>query len=565
MGLSTSTIATNPGMVTRTELIGKFRQDLVRNDKLRIFLTVDKDKQWITEHEFAEYLRLLSKVNPRILKLLYSATSILGGFPFLAKSEQLSRPELWIACQIHCGDHGLFDLQEYAKLVFQSFALASNLTDDIKQSLEKTIQEPNEKNAPECIESDEKDVSAIISRERGESTYKLPENARWESYLEPLEKQVMRASDMLLLTTLFLIVSANEPLDKLNAQVWNTYEQYAMLLVRYVDVQINAKNINDCWINQDQFISLQHFFGLVLKKLFKPLILKVQAKADSVIDCTIRHALTEETTLVNNSSFAYMSHALSGIIDVNYDNMIKLYCGAESGFSIRSLEMKIFKWRAPTIFIIEGKRISEKAQKSNKRYINFAERFPYKLSTKDWQKNGETICYAVVMRSPWTVSNKSNFGDSATTIVSLSPRFDVYKAKRSANVYFNTLGMGIGFGNDQPVIKNSVKKYIAGGVSLTLDSTLEFGVFRHLLGSNSFFETSNILHEDFEDRLIITDVEVWGVGTSKELQEQKRQWAWEKKVAEERQSVNIRNMGEERAFLEMAGVIGNHGSNGGSV
>lgn len=558
MGSATSTEASRPSMVSRSELTGKFRQDLIRNDRLRVFLKVDKDKHFITEQEFAEYLNLLSDANPMIIQLLYHATSILGGFPFLEKSGTLLRPELWIACQIHCGNHGLFDLQTYAKLVFQSFALADS--NDENEHPEKEKDSGKELSTSETTAT----VSPVESEER---VYKLPENARWEGYLEKMENLTMKASDLLLLITLFLIVSANEELDMLTPELWKIYEQYAMLLIRYVDVQIQPKNIKSMIITQDQFVSLQHFFGLVLKKLFSPLILRVQAKADSDIDIsdyTILSALTEETTLVNGPSFAYMSNALSGVIDINYDNMIKLYCGAEFGFSIRSLEMKIFKWRAPTIFIVEGKRISEKTQKTNRRYGDFVEHFPYKLPMKEWQKSGETVRYAVVVRSPWTISNKNNFGDTSTTIVSLAPRFDVYRAKRAANVYFNTLGMGIGFGNDQPVIRNTVRKYIPGDVSLTLDSTLEFGVFRHLAGSNSYFETSLSLHEDFEDRFIITDVEVWGVGTSKELQEQKRQWEWEKKVAEQRQSVNVRTMGEDRAFLEMAGIIGNHG-NGGSV
>lgn len=38
-----------------------------------------------------------------------------------------------------------------------------------------------------------------------------------------------------------------------------------------------------------------------------------------------------------------------------------------------------------------------------------------------------------------------------------------------------------------------------------------------------------------------------------------------RKQAEARQNVNIRNLGEERAFLEMAGLVGNHGAAGGSM
>ena len=84
---------------------------------------------------------------------------------------------------------------------------------------------------------------------------------------------------------------------------------------------------------------------------------------------------------------------------------------------------------------------------------------------------------------------------------------------------------------------------------------------RQVLGSPRLLQGSS---QDYEDRFLITDLEVWGVGSSKELEEQKKQWDWEKKQAEARQSVNLRSMGEDRALLEMVGLVGNHGS-GGSV
>ena len=110
-------------------------------------------------------------------------------------------------------------------------------------------------------------------------------------------------------------------------------------------------------------------------------------------------------------------------------------------------------------------------------------------------------------------------------------------------------------------------------VSLTIEANLEFAVFRHLVNLSSsndkFFhnsQQSHISHEDYEDRFTISTIEVWGLLVSgKELEEQKKQWEWEEKQAEARQNVNIRNLGEERAFLEMAGLVGNHGAAGGSM
>ncbi|KAM9923335.1 hypothetical protein OXX80_011582 [Metschnikowia pulcherrima] len=131
--------------------------------------------------------------------------------------------------------------------------------------------------------------------------------------------------------------------------------------------------------------------------------------------------------------------------------------------------------------------------------------------------------------------------------------------------------MGIGFGNEQPVNKNNTRRHLPGSVSLTIEANLEFGIFRHIVnaGANTprFFETSSqdtVRDQDYEDRFMITDLEVWGVGSTKELDEQRKQWEWEEKQAQARQGVNLRNLGEERAFLEMAGLVGNQGS-GGSV
>lgn len=111
-----------------------------------------------------------------------------------------------------------------------------------------------------------------------------------------------------------------------------------------------------------------------------------------------------------------------------------------------------------------------------------------------------------------------------------------------------------------------------GDISLTIEANLEFAIFRHISSPNSngasFFQKSKqneISVQDFEDRFMISDLEVWGIGSTKELEEQRKQWAWEEKQAEARQSVNLRGLGEERAFLEMVGLVGNHSANGGSM
>lgn len=98
---------------------------------------------------------------------------------------------------------------------------------------------------------------------------------------------------------------------------------------------------------------------------------------------------------------------------------------------------------------------------------------------------------------------------------------------------------------------------------MTLDDALEFGVFRHVGRGGSYRPTNgNRETDEWEDRFDISEVEVWGSGGDEDLEEQRKKWEWEEREALYRQRVNLKNMGEERAFLEMAGLIGNHGSGG---
>lgn len=216
---------------------------------------------------------------------------------------------------------------------------------------------------------------------------------------------------------------------------------------------------------------------------------------------------------------------------------------------------------------------------SNKRYLQFDLEFPRffrstEAKNKPWQADGDRITYAVYVNEPWRHLNKSNFGDSQTAIACLSPHFDIFASTPGSVtggklVYFNNLGMGLGVGNDQPVLKNHVRKYLPGNILLTIEANLEFSVFRHIISASSisprYFQAGKLdLYglEDYEDRFLITDLEVWGVGSTKELDEQRKQWEWEEKQAQARQGVNLRSLGEDRAFLEMAGLVGDHGQGG---
>ncbi|GMF06852.1 unnamed protein product [[Candida] boidinii] len=98
---------------------------------------------------------------------------------------------------------------------------------------------------------------------------------------------------------------------------------------------------------------------------------------------------------------------------------------------------------------------------------------------------------------------------------------------------------------------------------------MEFCVFRHLgLGGSYEPGSIHLSHSDipeYEDRFAITDLEVWGCGTDKELAEQAKNWEWEHREAQARQKLNMMNWEDGKALLEMAGLVGRSGDSGGSV
>ena len=288
--------------------------------------------------------------------------------------------------------------------------------------------------------------------------------------------------------------------------------------------------------------------------------------------------IDHETMPMNNSKL--MSEPLLAQLatvlpkELFLSKLQKLYVGRESGFSMRSLQSKCFNWEAPSILLVSGMLISDDlqyAKEKNPRYGKFLEQYP-KLKEEQQHLDAchsqrKKATFAVYIDDPWRVTNKEFFGSMNSMIIQLAPRQDVFHASKPNMIYFNTVGGGIGFGNKQPLISNAHKKYIPGNVSLTIDSTLEFAVFRHI-GYGGAFKPSALLtkrgkeDESFEIKFIIQDVEVWGCGGEKELQEQIKKLEWEEAEAKRRQHINLKSLGEDRALLEMAGLVGQSQSGG---
>ncbi|CAK7901797.1 restriction of telomere capping protein 5 [[Candida] anglica] len=544
------------------------------------------------------------------LKLLFKSFRIFGKFPFIQDSISITEQPLTTnglinSIYFHSGRYSsTIPNYDYLKLIFISLVIASK-----EDNVESTEKNPSQKPfVSETLLDDEEQYVVEVGKES-------PNLVNWQSFncikrFDDLDVQSLKLPSETLVTiiTLFLILSVIDRKNYtesicLELPNWSQYEVYAKSLVKFIDLNLSSS------ISFDQFkLGIMNGFPNFLENGFKMLFTRLliggevtsktpkatsqqeeeeRGEVDQKKNINNKHLKKFpkfiESRLINKSSLSLFNaiFEISGI-QITKQNLIKLYSGSEAGFSIRSLESKIFKWQAPTIFLVSGKRLKNKTLTSNKRYQQFSEEYPrffrnLKDSKRDWQLDNDQITYAVIINQPWKSSNKNNFGDEKCTIVSISPRYDIYTSVPSSihmgrSIYFNNLGLGLGFGNDQPINKNGIKKYLPGDTSLTIEANLEFATFRHISTPTSnttrYFQKSKqaqIHHEDFEDRFMITDLEVWGIGSTKELEEQQKQWDWENKQAEARQSVNLKNMGEERAFLEMVGLVGNHGGSGGSV
>ncbi|KAK6460510.1 restriction of telomere capping protein 5 [Scheffersomyces coipomensis] len=604
----------------------------------KLNITNIKEKNIITTSDLAYLCQLSndknednSSVSPQfkcVLNLLYNSFQVIGKFPFIqdyeiGKMNGLSIEELLVACIFHSGRYKkIFNKEfDYVKLLFISLALGDSEEEPTPITKPEYIENviPPGELEPYSLELHDPflddDPINVRTRKIKWDTFKLIDNFDDVD----VESLSINAHSLLELITLFLIINSipkmnhDKMYDQLNEGIrerWQEFENNALFLLRYFKLNITNQNVKTETIN---FIEFKHTIDNLLPKFFNEgfTMLFKYGFLSSLISQRSRKNSTSnkeneeeeeappettkskksisakfvETRLVNLPSLSLIGTILTNLgsnINISNKNLVKLYAGSESGFSIRSLESKIFKWQAPTLLIVSGKRLKNKTITSNMRYQQFKSEYPQffrssENSLKDWQTENDKITYGVLIYQPWRNSNKRNFGDEQSIIFSIQPRVDVYKSTHNAilkgeSVYFNNLGLGLGFGNNQPVNKNGVKKFLPGEVSLTIEANLEFAVFRHVSTSSahavSYFQKSTqeqIELTDFEDRFMITDLEVWGVGSTKELEEQRKQWQWEEKQAEARQSVNLRSLGEERAFLEMVGLVGNHNANGGSV
>lgn len=511
----------------------------------------DKDQnQLITQHELNDMIGFPEDL-PHVSFLLFECLKVVCRFPLLTMdTEGINFHGLIKALTLLNRERysKLFKDFEYLKFIFISLAYATSA----------------------------RKITASTSSSSTESqtvVFKAPGVVAWSELqivkqFDNLDVDTMyiEASDVLDIITFLLVISRLEPTQSLRAyrDSFTHFEEYkkksAISILRAMNHEITLSTLKDFKISFKQFSTavnsvVPNLFA-PLKCLLEQLLFQDRSEEQQQIHTTSR--------LVNEYSLAQLSTYLRR--ELVYSNIRKLYVGADSGFSMRSFESKAFKWNAPTLLLLRGRRISK--QNLNPRYKKFEASFPsYKGPIPEYVHEDDELIYGVYLDQPWRISNKETFGNNKTMIFQMAPIQRIYQASLSAKhfAYFNTLGGGIGFGSEEPTVKNNFLRYNPGNVSLTLDSTMEFAVFRHLgLGGEFKSVNSEEIQEEWEDRFLIQDVEVWGIGGEKELEDQNKRWEWEQQEAKRRQQINLKSMGEDRAILEMAGLIGQHQS-GGSV
>jgi hypothetical protein len=245
-----------------------------------------------------------------------------------------------------------------------------------------------------------------------------------------------------------------------------------------------------------------------------------------------------------------------------------LYAGYDAGFSINSFTQKVLNWRAPSILLVAGTRLTSSTPSGSER--NFIDSLPPKRFPDGNGGNSTTsrVVFGAYLEVPWKTTHKEAIGDTRSLLFQLEPLHEVFHAS-TINRDYATMGRtGIGFGVP-PARKNVAgldEHVMLGPVSLYLDENLEYGVFTHDSNGGGAYATSKTRQSDWQDRFEIESVEVWGCGGDEEARKQREAWKWEEREAAARRGMNSGKDKESAyALLEMAGLVGGRGNSGGSM
>lgn len=295
---------------------------------------------------------------------------------------------------------------------------------------------------------------------------------------------------------------------------------------------------------------------------------KIETPGDALhISKTAQPLLPTPGEILNEHTLSQLSLFLPG--SSLFRRVRLLYSGNDAGFSMGSLESKIFNWRAPTILLVSGSRLADIPDGGQE--ASFAASLPTKRFPHG--SKSERVTFGVYIREPWKHTHKECFGDSETVLFQLEPIHDVFAAS-TVNTDYVTFTKPPGnrpclsFGCPHPKPTQSHRKggmHALGAVSLLFDESFEFGVFNHDYKSRGgAFHTSIVRKFDFQDRFRIDNLEVWGCGGDDEAKAQAERWAWEEREAEARRKINLGtgDIEADRALLEMAGLVGGNRSGG---
>jgi hypothetical protein len=277
--------------------------------------------------------------------------------------------------------------------------------------------------------------------------------------------------------------------------------------------------------------------------------------------------LTQTGEILDLNVLSQLSFFLPG--DSLFRRLRLLYSGGDAGFSMGSFETHVFNWRAPTILLVSGNRISSPPSGGQERA--FSETLPTKRFPDS--STSTHMVFGVYLSQPWRQTHKECFGDTDTLLFQLEPVHEVFHASTLNKDYVAftkppTSHSGISFGCPHPKAKPTagLSPHVSlGPVSLMLDSSFEFGVFTHNYTSGGgAFHNSEVRKSDWQDRFEVESLEVWGCGGDAEAEAQRERWKWEEREAEARRRVNLGtgDVEADRALLEMAGLIGANRSGG---
>lgn len=286
-----------------------------------------------------------------------------------------------------------------------------------------------------------------------------------------------------------------------------------------------------------------------------------------VPDAPIEPLLTTEGEILDLNVLSQLSFFMKG--NTLFRRLRLLYSGGDAGFSIGSFEQKVLNWRAPSILLVAGTRLPP-APEGGREHAFAATLAPkrYPDGASGNSKAGRVV-FGAYLNVPWKETHKSAMGDPSTLLFQLEPIHEVFHPSLVNTDYATFSKLGINFGSPPPRPKpvSGLSSHLAlGPVSLLLDASLEFGVFTHDAAGGGAFHPSASRTYDWQDRFEIESLEVWGCGGDEEAERQRGAWAWEEREAAARRNVNLgRDVEADRALLEMAGLVGNHGASGGSM